>query len=141
MGKFSTPIRHLKLLLKSITIHPGSAILLSSFCSTQFSTEQSTAETRLTYSTELVFTYAFICTLDNTCDITGPYTTVTNSLNPKTKASGSICFITGRFVSIGLPPYFLHSLAPAMVLSSPVRLLLVAGDIESFDMRWFQTAH
>ena len=54
----SRPIRHLKLLLKSINIQPGSAILpnnlsrlansLSSFCCTQFSTEQSTTETKLT---------------------------------------------------------------------------------------------
>ena len=63
----SRPIRHLNLLLKSINIQHGSAILpnnlsslanpLSSFCSTQLSAEQSATETKLTYNTE--FLYAF----------------------------------------------------------------------------------
>ena len=86
----SRPIRHLKWLLKSISTQSGSAILqnnlsslanpLSSFCSTQFSTEQSTTETRLTYNTE--FLYAFTCTSGNANDTTGPCTTVTNCRNP-----------------------------------------------------------
>ena len=67
--KSSPPIRHLELFLISNNIHSGSAIPPSSlsslaspltyFSSIQFSTEQSTTETRLTYSTE--FLYAFIC--------------------------------------------------------------------------------
>ena len=116
----SPPILHLKLLLKSINFHPGCAILsnnlsslanpLNSFCSTQFSTEQSTTETKLTYNTE--FLYAFTCTSGNTYDITGPYTTMTISLSPWT-----------RSVSKGMPQYCLHSLAPVATLSSPVTLL------------------
>ena len=129
--KSSRPIRHLKLLLKSINIQPGSDILpnnlsslanpLSSFCSTQFSTEQSTTETKLTYNTE--FLYAFTCTSGNANDITDPYTTVTNSLIPWTRASESIRIITARSVSKGMPQYFLHSPAPVATLSSPVILL------------------
>ena len=122
----SRPIRHLKLLLKSINIQSGSAILpnnlsslanpLSSICSTQFSTEQSTTESKLTYNTE--FLYAFICTSGDANDITGPYTTVAKSLSRWTRASGSIRIITARSVSKGihntacihslpLPPYLL----------------------------------
>ena len=56
--------------------------LLSSFCSTQLNTEQSTTETMLTYNTE--FRYAFTCTSGNTYDMTGPYTTVTSFLSPWT---------------------------------------------------------
>ena len=107
----SQPILHLKLLLKSINIHPGSAILpnnlsslanpLSYLCSTQFSTEQFTTETNLTCSTE--FLYAYTCTSGKACDIAGPYTTVTKSLSPKTRASGSIRIITARSVSRGIP--------------------------------------
>ena len=129
--KSSRPIRHLKWLLKSVSTQPGSAILLnnlsslanplSSFCSTQFSTEQPTTETRLTYNTE--FLYAFTCTSGNTNDITGPYTTVTNSRIPWIKASGSIRIITARSVSKGMPQYSLHSPTSVATLSSPVILL------------------
>ena len=97
------------------------AISLSSFCSTHFSTEHSTTETKLMYSNE--FLYAFTCTLGKACDITGPYTTVTNSLSPKTRPSGSIRIITARSVSRGRPQCCLHSLIPVATLSSPVTLL------------------
>ena len=127
----SRRIRQLKLLLKSINNQSGSALLrnnlssvsnpLSSFCSTQFSTEQSTTETKLTYNTE--FLYAFTCTSGNTKDITGPYATETNSLSPWTRASGSIRIITARSVSKGMSHYCLYSLTPFATLSSPVILL------------------
>ena len=94
---------------------------LSYFCSTQISTEQSTTENKLTYSTE--FLYAFTCMSGKACDITGPYTTVTNSLSPKTRASGSIRIIKARSISRGMPKYRLHSLIPVATLSCPVMLL------------------
>ena len=127
----SRSIRHLKWLLKSINTQPGSAIFpnslsslaspLSSLCSTQFSTEQSTTETRLTYNTE--FLYALTCTSGNAKDLTGPYTTVTNSRSPWTRANGSIRIMTAKSVSKGLPQYCLHSPASVATLSSPVTLL------------------
>ena len=123
----TSPMRHLKLLLKCISIHPGSEILpnnlsslhnpLSPFCSIQLKTEQFTTEVKLTYNIE--FLYAFTCTND----ITGPYTTKTNSLSSWTRASGSICIITTRSVSKGMPHYCLQSLTPVATLSSPVTLL------------------
>ena len=118
--------------------HPcGSAILannlsslanpLGSFCSTQSSTEQSNTETKLTYSTESM--YAFNCTSGQACDIIRSYTAVTNSLSPKTRASGWTRIITARSVSRGMPQYCLHSLVPVATLSSPVTLLFGLQEI------------
>ena len=112
LARFSPPIRHLKLLFRSMNTQPGSDIfpnsrsslasLLSSLCSTQFSTQQFTTDTRFTYKTECL--YASTRMSGNTCTTVGPFTTVTNWLSPKIRASGwhSPHLFTSLLLEIGL---------------------------------------
>ena len=84
----------------------------NSFSSIQFSTEQSTKDMRLTYSTECL--YNSTCTTGNTCVTTSPHTTVTISLNPKIRTSVSTHIIRAKSVNRGIlrcqsPPTFPRS--------------------------------
>ena len=144
----------MKLLLKSISIQPGAAILpnspsslatlLSSCCSFQCSTDQSTTDTRFTHKSECLYAVNL-----NIWKHVRHCLSVKSSLNPRIKANASISFMRAISVNRGVPPHLCRSSSSVAGLSSPVKLLLFTADIvgaksshpSSFCRRLSQAAH
>ena len=111
-----------QIILLTPSAPPTSAWNLNSLCSSQFSTEESTTDTRLIYRTECPKRLP-LHVREHMCHYRLVDHTVTNSLNPKISASGSTHIIRANLVNRCIAPHFFTSYPSDTGFSSPVKFL------------------